>query len=137
MAGLATVHARRGDFDAARQRYDRVIAIWEKAHGPKHPFLVLMLSDTAQEVELPRNRPREARILLERALATANLEQMDPRDRGALRSSLARALWESGGDRSRARALARAAREDFAAAGKRSADDADKVAAWLAAHPAP
>jgi hypothetical protein len=48
----------------------------------------------------------------------------------------ARALWESGGDRVRARQLLKAARDSYAASGDKSDPDRADLDAWIAKHPA-
>lgn len=49
---------------------------------------------------------------------------------------LARSVWESGGDRARARSLAESAREGYAGAGEAGASRLAETDEWLASHPA-
>jgi hypothetical protein len=62
-------------------------------------------------------------------------EPADRAELGQSRFGLARALWATGGDHARARALAVAARADLATVGPRAAADLASVDAWLAARP--
>jgi len=118
------------DLVGAQERWEHAVSLWEKAHGPKHPFLALLLTDVGK-TELRRGRPARARKVLERAFSIADLEQVEAGDRGELRYALARALWDAGGDRKRARELATAAHQDLSAAGPRAARRAGEVKAWL------
>jgi hypothetical protein len=73
--------------------------------------------------------------LLTRALNIRERLESTPGRRADTRFTLARALWDANGDRTRARALAAAARAEYQQMGNadrqiRSVDD------WLAAHPA-
>jgi hypothetical protein len=67
---------------------------------------------------------------LERALVVGAAG--NPIDLATTRFALARALWASGGDRARARALAAAARATFADNGNKEASA--EVDGWLARH---
>jgi hypothetical protein len=53
--------------------------------------------------------------------------------RALVEHSLARALWETGGDKARALALARQAIEDAEASDPPKVDTAQRAEAWLAA----
>jgi len=87
---------------------------------------------------LDLGRPHDAIAPLERALALRQTPDADPEDRAKTSLELARALWDGGGDRTRARTLAEAARTTFApVAAKYGAFHADALAdadRWLAAH---
>ena len=87
---------------------------------------------------LDLGRPRDAIAPLERALALRSTPDADPEDRAKTSLELARALWDGGGDRTRARTLAEAARTTLAPiAAKYGAFHADALAdadRWLAAH---
>jgi hypothetical protein len=77
-----------------------------------------------------RRRPREAIDLLERALRIRTATEEPLPLRAETSFALARALWDSGRDRSRAHQLAETARADA-----EQADDAEavaEIARWLA-----
>jgi eukaryotic-like serine/threonine-protein kinase len=73
----------------------------------------------------------EAIAALERSLAIREARETPHEDLGESRFFLARALWDGGGDRTRARSLARLAAEDFGAVGSGTADARAEVEAWL------
>jgi len=131
MSGLASVLAAQGDLETARDTYEQAIALWEKAHGPNHGFLAMLLTDLGK-VQLDRARPDLALAPLERAYTIAGTEEIPTNERAELEYALARALWQSHGNRRRARKLALAAHESFTAAGKTAAPRASEVQAWLA-----
>jgi tetratricopeptide (TPR) repeat protein len=126
LSALAKVHEARGEHALALGLGQRSLAIREAAlHGdsPSAPTLT-----TVGEALLGLNRAREAQPLLEKALATLQAETApNPLELANVRFDLARALWDGGGDRGRARTLAQAARD---AAGQR---DRARVVEWLAA----
>ena len=71
----------------------------------------------------------------ERALRIREQSKVDPTSVGEAQFALARALWETGRDRPRARTLALAARDGYATPDTRKARD--NVDAWLATHRRP
>jgi tetratricopeptide (TPR) repeat protein len=82
------------------------------------------------ETELEAGHVRNALDYLEHAFKLVGKVSYPPRGLATIELSLARALWEGGGDRDRALALARAARQVFVNHGSaRSLREAD---AWLA-----
>lgn len=80
-------------------------------------------------------KPARARPLLEAALV-AQTTPATAADRADTELALARALWATGGDRARARALAERARDYFAAhpLGARRARDLAEADRWLREH---
>ncbi len=82
---------------------------------------------TARHVE-------EAVSALEQSVALYQEQRILKNSLGGARFALARALWEQGKDRTRARSLAEAARDDFQRDGKSSERDLADVQAWLARH---
>jgi tetratricopeptide (TPR) repeat protein len=114
--------------------FDRSLQVWPRAIGADSELLAYPLTGKGEALLL-LGRAREAIAPLERALAlrVATHETRSPL--GDTRFALARALWDSGGDQTRARALAAAARDDFAALPPNPASRA-RAEAWLAAHPA-
>jgi hypothetical protein len=69
--------------------------------------------------------------MLEPALAMASIR---PDERPEVQFLLARALWESGRDRPRGRALAAQARAAYATLGRGHEQELATVEAWLARH---
>jgi hypothetical protein len=101
-----------------------------KEHWPRrgaHPDLSLALAKVARAL-LGLGRGKDARATAERALAA-----LDPTKASALtlartRFILARALWETAGDRARARELAVQARNSYAEAARAGAGVDDEMA---------
>jgi eukaryotic-like serine/threonine-protein kinase len=75
-------------------------------------------------------RPASAIAPLEQAVALPE-GHVAPGHRAVWRFWLARALWDSGRDRSRARSLAGQARADLIAAGPGASADVASIDAWL------
>jgi tetratricopeptide (TPR) repeat protein len=114
---LANLYVDIGDLEAhmdhddeARRAYEHAKDVYDAALGPGRPeaapaWLGLGL------LHLKRGRPRQALEALEMAMKEA--------DRGGAsapqtRLALARALWQTGGDRGRARMLAKQAEDEYA-----------------------
>ncbi|QRN98503.1 tetratricopeptide repeat protein [Archangium violaceum] len=117
---------RYGD---AREKFERALALRKKVLGPEHPELALPLLGLARLAQL-RGKPSEAISLIERALGLAVGESL-----AEAQLALARALWDSKQDRSRAVQLATQSREYWERIG-----DASKLAEssqWLAIHASP
>jgi tetratricopeptide (TPR) repeat protein len=120
----------RTNHDAEAERaYERAIVLFDGALGKGRPEAADATLGLGL-LRLKEGRPRDALDALEIALAES--------DRGGdvapvTRLALARALWETGGDRVRARALAQQAEDRFAqhAAGEAGARDLEQ---WLRAH---
>jgi tetratricopeptide (TPR) repeat protein len=83
-------------------------------------------------VKLATGDPRGAIPFLERALRIRERADVDPAARAQTRFALARALWDGGGDRRRALALANTARDDYTSL--HVSREFEQVDAWLAAH---
>ncbi len=117
-------------WDEAVEQLNEAQAIWQKILGPEDPQNAYAQLGLA-EVELGRDRPARAVPLAERAVALRQASQMDPTLLANARFVLAQALWDSAGDRDRARSLATAARDAWATLGERGAADSAEAAAWL------
>ncbi|HVZ71650.1 MAG TPA: tetratricopeptide repeat protein, partial [Polyangia bacterium] len=147
-----------GDAKAARGLYERAIAIKTAALGPEHPDVAVSLNsygNTLHELGADEDGLKalaRAAAIFERAYGPGNRfvamalqnegEILDATDRprealplpvGESRFALARALWDAGGDRRRARALAEAAREAYGRATNAQKEIAG-IDAWLASH---
>ena len=134
----STVLGNRGEYLNALGRpaealevFQRALAGWELQLGPDHPFVAYPLTGIGR-ADLALGRAREAVPPLERALRVRQRGGVEETVLAETRFALAQALWEAGGDRVRARALAGEASAAYA-----HASDAAHVAtveAWLAAH---
>jgi tetratricopeptide (TPR) repeat protein len=130
--GLALVEVGRIDEAVAHLRSS--VEIRERTLGPDHPAVADGLRALANVLG-NRGRAAEAVPLAERALAI-HASGNDALEVAEDRFTLAQALWESGGDRARARSLAEQAQATWVAAapqGQRN-ENAWVVRAWLAAH---
>jgi eukaryotic-like serine/threonine-protein kinase len=130
---LGSVHGELGAHTRAEALHTRALLSWEKAHGPEHPEVgrsVLALGD----VHASRRAFARALPYYERALAIYERADGEARQLAATRFSLARALWETGGDRTRARQLATMAKEAYGAQRFGVEKDLAEVRAWLATH---
>jgi tetratricopeptide (TPR) repeat protein len=132
---LATQLSNRGEilnnlgrYREARQSFERARVIWERELGLDDRNLGYALTGIGLSY-LAEGTSTSALVPLERAFKIREAQETDPSHRAETRFALARALWESGRDRGRARTLAEQARETF-----RKADAKGRVAevdGWL------
>jgi eukaryotic-like serine/threonine-protein kinase len=113
---LATVLSNRGEIlnsldrsQDARRSFDRAIAIWERELGSDAGPLAPALTGIGISY-LAEGKPTSALIPLERAVKIREGQNVDPADEAETSFALARALWDSGRDRFRARQFAESAR---------------------------
>jgi tetratricopeptide (TPR) repeat protein len=124
--------ARLGRQADARGAFERALEIEARSYGRESPNLAYPLAGLGDSF-LADREPKLAVTPLERAL---RIRQAAETDRGLVADaafSLARALWESGGSRPRAKELAATARDIYRTqpgSGGRS----DAVERWLVAH---
>jgi tetratricopeptide (TPR) repeat protein len=126
LSNLGEVALLRERFDDALRVCTRARTIDEARLGPDHPDLAYDLTCLG-EARLGLGDARGALPLLEHAVEIDR--PAPPDDRAHAAFALARALWATGGDRARARALATAAAPDAQPASRRAA-----IERWLAAH---
>jgi tetratricopeptide (TPR) repeat protein len=122
-----------GRLQEALELFRQALAMWEAQLGPDHPSLGYPLTGIGAAL-WKLGRADEAVAPLERALRIREAHEPDPPTVAETRLALARALWDSGRDRARARRLAEQAREAYDRA-KSTARPAQETRAWLAAHP--
>jgi tetratricopeptide (TPR) repeat protein len=113
LTSLGNIYLVKGDLAQAAATFTRVLDLRKSAFGPDHP-LVAWAQNGLGWVHLLRQEHRQAIDCFERVLAVCGAdrcmaEEEDPLARA--RFGLARALWATGGDRRRAVALGRQARE--------------------------
>jgi tetratricopeptide (TPR) repeat protein len=111
--------------------FARSLALWESSLAEESHWLAYPLTGQGQALLL-QGRPAAATPPLERALRLRTRSDPEPQRLGETRFALARALWDGGGDRSRARELATAARELYSAAPGMAARIRD-IDTWLRA----
>jgi serine/threonine protein kinase/tetratricopeptide (TPR) repeat protein len=130
LVNLGELAWERGDHVQARQLLGRVQAIWHAALGPDHADLGFVAEILAQ-VALSEGKLEQARSLAERALKLQNHRALE---RARCQLVLARVLWTWPAERSRARELARLARETYARLGAEGSRRARDLATWMTAH---
>jgi tetratricopeptide (TPR) repeat protein len=111
--------------DEARKTFEAALAMRRKLLGPEHADLVYSYDGLGRAL-LEQGRAAEALSPLEKALAFKDVE---PETQAEVGFNLARALWESGKDRARAKAVARGARERYASLGKQAR--VKEIDAWM------
>ena len=120
-----------GRYAEALAACQKALALWEVALPHDHVWLGYPL--TASGISLiGLHRPGEALAPLRRALEIRRREPIAV-ERGETWFALARAQWDTGGDRAAARAAAESARSDYAKAAGADAK-VRAVNSWLAAH---
>jgi len=119
-----------GKLDQAQAEFEHSYAHAEKTLGREHPVLASALTGQAR-VWLARGQPARAIPIVERGLG---LEVHDSVTLADARFTLARALWDSGRDRPRARQLAAQARDIYAKLGAGFKKEMGEVEPWIASH---
>jgi serine/threonine protein kinase/tetratricopeptide (TPR) repeat protein len=120
-----------GRYREARQSFDRARVIWERELGPEDKNLGYALTGIGISY-LGEEDAAHALVPLMRALKIRETAEKDPSKVAETRFALARALWESNRDRSRARFLAEEAQTTYT-----KAVDQKKLAEvheWLRSH---
>ena len=128
-ARLGELLADRGAHAEAIAELRAALAIQSRVLGSASPDTATTSMGLAVAL-IAAGEPAEASPLLRAALAVYARLEDQPR-LGEIELTLARALWDAGGDRAQARALASSARARAGA----GAAIRDRAAAWLAAHP--
>ncbi|HVV53629.1 MAG TPA: tetratricopeptide repeat protein, partial [Polyangia bacterium] len=96
----------------ARASFEKARIIWERELGLDNRNLAYALTGIGLSY-LAEADPASAVVPLERAFKIREAQETDPARRAETRFALARALWESGRDHQRARALAEQARASY------------------------
>jgi len=128
---LGDVALERGNYDAAVERYQAAHAIWSKALGEDHPLTATVLAHWGT-AKLLDGDAKEARSLLERAIATFGSRGGVAEQIAYAQIDLAEAIVAAGGQRSEAVTYAHQARATFATLGERGRQNVERVDAWLA-----
>lgn len=121
-----------GRYDAAMAAYSKAQAVSDKALGADHPFGAHVRTGIGW-VHLSRGRSDLAVPEFERAIVAFERSGTEPGELGLAQFGLARSLWESGRDRTRAQRLAADALASFQQGGALNRRDREEVEAWLRA----
>jgi eukaryotic-like serine/threonine-protein kinase len=119
-----------GRYQEAELTDDRVLKDWETSDAWN--WRIAYPLTTLGNIRVATGDSTSAVSYFERALRIRKSMDSDPTLGAETRFGLARALWESGGDRARALSLARSAREAYAPSNRPR--QLAEVDAWLAAH---
>jgi len=117
-----------GRHQEARTSFERARTIWERELGADDRFLAYPLTGIGTSY-LEEGDPGNALVPLTRAFKLRQGQETGPAERAETSFALARALWNSGRDRSRARSLAEQARDAYA--GTPAKDKLAEVETWL------
>ncbi len=131
MFSLGTMRLSAGHREDARRDWTQALAQWEATRGKDHPALAYPLVELAA-LDLEDGRPKTAVERLERALKVRGRKGLAPTLLAQTQFALARALHDSGEDRTRARELARKAKKTYQDAGPDASTDVARVDRWLA-----
>ncbi len=107
---LGKVRFLAGDAEGARESYARALTVWEQTLPEDHPLLAYALTGLGRSQLALSNVP-EAVGSLERALSIRDDDDEDRLNLAETSLALARALWVTGADTTRALELAAQARE--------------------------
>jgi tetratricopeptide (TPR) repeat protein len=118
-----------GRIEEARASFAKAASLLERV-APQHGERVAALRGLG-EVELKRGHDQRGIATLERALELATVNEADPAEVDQVRMDLGRAIFEAGGNRSRALGLVRRARDGFAKEGPPAAAALREAEAFL------
>src|SRR5690606_38316749 len=128
---LGRLHAEAGRREEARREWEQALALWEATRGKDHPALAHPLTRLAA-LDLEDGHAKRAVERLERALKVRGRKGLPPTVLAETQFALARALHESGEDRTRAQELARKARKTYEDAGPEGAGSVAAIDRWIA-----
>ena len=118
----------------AIEMFQKAIALFKGAIKEDGLFFSYPLTGLGQSY-LRLGKPAAAVAVLERAMQIRDREEPSIANRSETQFALGRALWESGGDRARAVALATKARDGYAKSpGPMASVEVSEVETWLAHH---
>lgn len=132
LVDLGELSIQEGQAAAGLTLCNRAYAQFDTDAMRKHPDVALALTCRGRALLAMGGNGESARGPLERALNLRETFGAAPRDLADTRFALARALWPTPRDRTRALALATSARDAYRAS---YASRLPEVEAWLAAHP--
>jgi tetratricopeptide (TPR) repeat protein len=129
---LGSIALSQGDAATALEHFQKGLVLREKQKGADHAVLGEYLAGIG-ECQLMLHRPQLALQAFERATHLNNVDREPPEVHAAVAWGLARAIWETKGDKASAIEHAREAQRLFAQA-YTLPDEAPLVDAWLDTH---
>lgn len=133
---IGVILFEQGRLDEAQDHHQRALTMFEAVAGADHPDTAESLMGLAT-VALARGDAETSRAHAQRALAILEASELPGVTIAEARFLLARALWAGDPRSSKAIALARRARDEYAAAGEPAADDRAELDGWLETHSEP
>ncbi len=136
LTNIARTHEQLGDRDKGRRYYEQAKTILERALGPDH----LDVGDAIHAlgaITYDMGDRAAAISYFERALAIRERGDAPLRRVAQTRFSLGQAMWDGGGDRTRAYEIAAKSLEEYRSLGREEQIIAIVVEAWLEGHPPP
>ncbi len=130
---LGELSLDQGDFEAALSSYRDSLTISTAATSAADPHRSFALIGIGRAL-LGLGRPTAALEPLAEAVRLGEAQTLDPLTLSISRFQLARAQWDSGADRGRARGLAVQARNTQQTLGERAAAELTASETWLAEH---
>ncbi len=126
----------QGKLEEAKAYHQRALAAWTEAFDKDHPELANAVLALAL-VALDERDFDTARAHAEHAISLRESGEVSSVALAYTRFVLAKALWASPGQRTRARALAQQARDGYPSDGTSDGDQLAEIEGWLAEHPVP
>jgi tetratricopeptide (TPR) repeat protein len=130
---IANVHRELGDPAQAQRMHERALAIREKVLGADHPDVARSHAGLGQ-ILLDQRDHVGAQRRFERAVEIFDAHAGEQETEASARFGLARALWATATDRTRALEQAAKARDGFAALGPAADGMRTEVDEWLGVH---
>jgi len=127
---VGDVLVRLGRAKEAIAYFEDALRIWAK-QGPDNPSSMYGLISLA-EAHLALEDPKQAEPYIRRALALAEVGEMDPIEIAKARFVAAKVVWAAGGSRKESLALAEAARRGYEASERPSVKEIAAIDEWLA-----
>ena len=130
---LGDVYLKQGQHARALEHFQKALGLRQGALGAEHFDVAKDLLGLG-ETYLSMRRLPMALQALERALALRESHPGFPTTLARIRFALARALWESGKDKPRAKQLAEQAKAAYANGGPGNASERSTVDGWISQH---
>jgi eukaryotic-like serine/threonine-protein kinase len=136
LSSLGWVALGEGKPKEARADFERALGILQKANGREHPDVGTQLVGIGATL-VATKEAAAALPFLERAMAIYASKPPSAEKIAEAKLTLAKALWDAGKDRDRARTLGLEAAREYASFGAFTARERQDADRWVARHPTP